>query len=390
VSVRSQVNVPLSKVISTRSAHYARAQSPVIMMQTCPKCGKANQVTRKFCIRCSASLLAPLEKKGTRAVSEARETGKVTTAASLGKSARVAATAPEEAPSPTTKDEWVRPSSVSRDRVRIGERVKPKSELDKAREAFARAEAVGVADEDKDIVETRMMRASEVKELLASSSTEETPSPATPSPPPEPSMASSSATAPRAARPSASAPPKAVGEEARILGQKSAFVSSPEEQKERALRPPEPLAAAVRPAVGAAGSEFKSSRYEQETPHVAETHEDEGLEFEEPVVAQTVEEEAPESVSTVRTPGTGFDIDRVTTCSKCGTVNNIDMFEYPREVYSAMGNARLSQARFFIVQGKYPQAKEVLRIAAALFTRAEDNNGLTLARRLADSLQREG
>ncbi|TFG03817.1 zinc ribbon domain-containing protein, partial [Candidatus Thorarchaeota archaeon] len=26
-------------------------------MQTCPKCGRANDVTRKYCVRCGASLL---------------------------------------------------------------------------------------------------------------------------------------------------------------------------------------------------------------------------------------------------------------------------------------------------------------------------------------------
>jgi hypothetical protein len=185
--------------------------------------------------------------------------------------------------------------------------------------------------------------------------------------------------------------------ESRILGQKSAFVSSPDEETERVLQPPEPLAASVRPAVGAAGSDFKSSRYEEETPveQPAETAEqpaqiDEGaeLQYEEPIVAETVEEETTEAAAAAGSPRAAYDIDRVTTCNKCGSVINIDMYDYPREVYSAMGNSRLSQARFFIVQGKYPEAQEVLRIAGALFTKAEDNNGLTLVRRLVDSLQR--
>jgi hypothetical protein len=151
------------------------------------------------------------------------------------------------------------------------------------------------------------------------------------------------------------------------------------------LRPPEPLAAAVRPAVGEAGSEFKSSRYEEETPAEVPSEIQEGaeLQYEEPTMAETAKPVTEASV------GTSYDVDRVTTCSNCGSVINIDMFDYPREVYAAMGNARLSQARFFIVQGKYAEARNVLNIAGGLFTKAEDTNGLTLAQRLLDSLQRE-
>jgi hypothetical protein len=141
--------------------------------------------------------------------------------------------------------------------------------------------------------------------------------------------------------------------------------------------------------VGEAGSEFKSSRYEEETPmeQPAETQEGAELQYEEPMVAETARPEPAQPVrSTARTV---YDGDRVTTCTNCGSVINIDMYEYPHEVYSAMGNARLSQARFFIVQGKYPEATKVLNIAGALFAKAEDNNGRTLTQRLLDSLQRE-
>jgi hypothetical protein len=353
-------------------------------MQVCPKCGKANQVTRKFCIRCGASLLVPLAKKEAKQPSEPRETGKLTTAATIAKAKAASAEPEEETPSPTTKDEWVRPSSVSRDRVRAGERSRGKSELQKAREAFARAEAVGVADEDTDIVETRMMRASEVRGLLQAAEAESaTPSPAPParaeaSPPVSPPT-------PRAVRPASSVPTEPSDRESRILGQKSSFVSTPEEQAERMLRPPEPLAESVRPAMGVEGSEFKSSRYEEETPTEQPTETQEGaeLQYEEPIGTETVK---PVTAGPARTAS---NVDRVTTCSNCGSVINIDMYEYPHEVYSAMGNARLSQARFFIVQGKYPEARKVLSIAGALFTKAEDNNGVTLVQRLLDSLQRE-
>jgi len=378
----------MRKVITTVSSYAVTTQFLVIVMRVCAKCGKANQETRKFCIRCGASLLAPVSKRGASAASGSPETGKVTTAATIAKAKAASAAAAEEELSTTTKDEWVRPSSVSRDRVRAGERTRGKSELEKAREAFARAEAVGVADEDTGIVETRMMRASEVRELLQSSA-EESETPSAPIAPSESSEAAPSA-ASRVTRPAPPVVEERSERESRILGQKSAFVSPQREQAERVLQPPEPLAAAVRPAVGAAGSEFKSSRYEEETPaeEPAQTQEDAELQYEEPIVAETVEEATVEPAPTAPTPQSAYDIDRVTTCSKCGSVINIDMYDYPREVYSAMGNARLSQARFFIVQGKYPEAQEVLLIATSLFTKAEDKNGLTMVRRLVDSLQR--
>jgi hypothetical protein len=81
--------------------------------------------------------------------------------------------APEEKYSPsdsakaTTDDEWVRPSQVSRDRMRTTSPTTGKSEMEKAREAFARAEGVGIDEADgSGVVETRMLRASEVRELM--------------------------------------------------------------------------------------------------------------------------------------------------------------------------------------------------------------------------------
>ncbi len=53
-------------------------------MKTCPKCGRANDVTRKFCVRCGASLLATAEAAKPKApAAVVPETGRVTTAASL-------------------------------------------------------------------------------------------------------------------------------------------------------------------------------------------------------------------------------------------------------------------------------------------------------------------
>ena len=129
------------------------------MVRTCEKCGKANQPTRKFCIRCGASLIKKEEPKEKAPLP-------ATTAPAAPETP-----APQPAPAPTQAspdDQWVKPSSVSTDRVRsAGGLTKPKSEFEKAKEAFARAETVGIEEADgSGVIETRMLRASEVKELL--------------------------------------------------------------------------------------------------------------------------------------------------------------------------------------------------------------------------------
>lgn len=150
-------------------------------MRTCPKCGRANQPTRKYCIRCG-SLLLSVEPKPktisspseTHATSEPQATASPPPASTTSE-ARV-----------TTNDEWVKPSQVSRDRVRSGGGItKPKSEMEKAREAFAKADKVGIEEEGTGIVETRMLRASEVQELMGDLESQRLvaePQPAAPSP----------------------------------------------------------------------------------------------------------------------------------------------------------------------------------------------------------------
>lgn len=128
-------------------------------MITCAKCGKVNQPTRKFCIRCGSSLLMKTEAPKQMAPAPAPETRTAVGHPLAQKSHTTNGPAPPEKPSVSTGDKWVRPSSVERDRLRTGQRHTEKTELEKAREAFAVA--------DKSDVESRMMRASEVKELMA-------------------------------------------------------------------------------------------------------------------------------------------------------------------------------------------------------------------------------
>ena len=51
-----------------------------------------------------------------------------------------------------------------------------------------------------------------------------------------------------------------------------------------------------------------------------------------------------------------------------------------------MGQARLKNARFFVVQGKYEEAEQNTRIAMSLFSRAEDLDGLIELEALMESL----
>ena len=136
-------------------------------MKTCASCGKANNPTRKYCLRCGKPLYPEKEVKRPAAQPTTTNEQKVDRATKQLEDA-IAPAEPSAHPLPeaTTEDKWVKPSEVSRDRIRSTAPTTGKSEMEKAREAFARAEKVGIADEEGEIVETRMLRASEVQELM--------------------------------------------------------------------------------------------------------------------------------------------------------------------------------------------------------------------------------
>ncbi|MGD9381932.1 MAG: zinc ribbon domain-containing protein, partial [Candidatus Thorarchaeota archaeon] len=177
-------------------------------MKECAKCGKANLPTRKYCLRCGASLISAPKPDAQKPAPEP-----------------VAPETPPKDVSATSDDKWVRPSEVSTDRVRTSA-PKAKSELEKAREAFAKAEEVGIEEADSGIVETRMLRASEVRELLESAAEFEAQPPPMPA---QPEMTEPGAPPPPAAPPMPT--PKTLEEG--ILGAKSSLVDKP-------APPPEP------------------------------------------------------------------------------------------------------------------------------------------------------
>jgi len=340
--------------------------SEVRSLRNCEKCGKANEPTRKFCIRCGASLLKPQKPQAPSAQPkpQAPETGKATV-----DSSKPVQTSTHQKASISTDDKFVKPSEVSKDRVRVAGSSKQKSELDKAREAFAKAESVGIDEaEGSGIVESRMLRASEVRELLegpgAMMGTEEVPPPRM--------MEGSEPLPPEAETMVTPAMPTSKQIEESILGSKSGYVDKP---KQAATQPPPIEAHHKESRVSSQISEdFSSSRYEQEEEISEDTEETGDIAWSSPEPTKKVVDDA---------------IDLVITCPDCGKTINVDMFEYPREVYSAMAAARMKQARFFIVQGKGDEALRVVRIANALYTKAGDKIGIQEIRKLIETLAKK-
>lgn len=126
-------------------------------MRTCAKCGKANDVTRKYCTRCGASLLKTTEEPKSKPSVSIPEVGRVVTGASMMKTEPTEEPSSTEVSSDSDEERIVRPSEVSIDRVRTAERHVEKTEYEKAQEAFA--------DSEKVEPDERMLRVSELQGL---------------------------------------------------------------------------------------------------------------------------------------------------------------------------------------------------------------------------------
>ncbi|MFW9870510.1 MAG: hypothetical protein ACFFFO_01990 [Candidatus Thorarchaeota archaeon] len=196
-------------------------------MRECAKCGRQNQPTRKYCTRCGASLLRVEDEQP-----QASEKQVVT-------KAPAAPAKPQPEVISAAEEPLVRPSKVATDRVRPPERHVEKTELEKAREAFARAEDVGIEEATGEgIVETRMLRASEVRELMDSAAGwAETA-------PPQPT-----ATPDGPETPAAPSMPTPKDIERGILGSKSEYVEKPDPIPEPT--PPQPSVGPVSSPPGA-------------------------------------------------------------------------------------------------------------------------------------------
>lgn len=367
-------------------------------MRICQNCGKANQVTRKYCIRCGKRLVTPSKPSSSKRSEPEPQPARQQVAASETEveDAR-SEPAPEETKTSssnvTSGDEWVKPSEVARNRVRHG-RTARKSELEKAQDAFARGDQALVDDDRPGIIETRMLRASEVHELMKEPEAVVQPEPqAMPKSetPTQGQVESQAETTAQTAtetpaqpqieqKPSSSSHEEEV--ERRILGSESAFVKQQEEAAQaeeisaQQVEEPEPVPRTI-------SSEFQSSRYTQEGAEAAAQSID-AEELDSIPLDETgeFEPQAPPPQREI------FDVESeyVATCPECGNIFGVDRFTYPDTVYKEMGEARLKQARFFVVQGKDGKAQEILRIARSLFEKADDENGLKQVDKLVDSL----
>jgi hypothetical protein len=254
--------------------------------------------------------------------------------------------------------------------------------MEKAREAFAKAESVGIDEPDgSGVIETRMLRASEVKELLEGpglmAGGEDIPAPTM--------MEGSEPLPPEAAHMMPPAGPTSTQIEESILGSKSAYVDQvPEPEPEPVAETPVTPEFSTSSRYGEEGTVpvIEATTAEEPAPPVTETG------FTPAAPAPAAVPEPTPAEPEVKTPGT--EVDLVIACPDCGKVINVDMFEYPKDVYSKMGAARLNQARISVVQGKSDEAMKAVRMARAMYEKADDKKGLKEVLKLVESLAKSG
>jgi hypothetical protein len=126
-------------------------------LKICEKCGKANDVTRKYCTRCGASLLKSADTPASKPSIAIPEVGRVVTGADIERSRETEHTISAQTTIASDEDRDVRPSEVSPDRMRTADRHIEKTEFEKAQETFVSSET---ANPDE-----RMLRASEIREI---------------------------------------------------------------------------------------------------------------------------------------------------------------------------------------------------------------------------------
>jgi hypothetical protein len=199
------LNIHLQQIYIIRFVMFPQSIAEVdIALRECPKCHRQNQPTRKYCTRCGASLIQVADEQPATPEPVVPETPKVIET-------------PSSEPAPAVDEPLVRPSKVATDRVIPPERHVEKTELEKAQEAFAKAEGVGIEEATGDgIVETRMLRASEVRELMDNAASWAETQPAQPSGVME-----------SPEEPASSPMPTSADIEKGILGSKSEFVDKP-------------------------------------------------------------------------------------------------------------------------------------------------------------------
>jgi hypothetical protein len=259
--------------------------------------------------------------------------------------------------------------------VRHFEHSSRESEFEKAKKAFARAEEVGIDEVGEGVIETRMLRASEVKELLegpgAMAGEEHSMAPE------ETGEIPSDIEAPIQA-------PTAEDMEEQILGQYSSYIdreSKTESEHEIIGAPESPIKMSAVDSTG-----FSSARYSGSS---AELKQEETLISEE-VEMPTVPKPPKELVPKDEVDEVGLSVVHVITCPQCKNIITLDGYEYPPEIYSAMAEARMKQAKYLIVQGRELDARKIVKIARILFEKADNGDGLIQLEQLMERLSIDG
>ena len=266
------------------------------------------------------------------------------------------------------QDECVRPSQIVRDRIIVTKYTRVASELEKARRAFARADAIGIKKETAGIVETRMVRASEIPELMRKArERKKTPIRETPD---MDAMRTIELVSGKAMTEETLTPAREAAER-KMLGTLSTYVAPDRTDSPSSPALTEDTALSAEDQVRQFAS-FSSSRYEAAPSEPMLEHQTDSTPA---VKVPLVWELGPETPPKGRVIATTPQVKSV-SAPEAGT------FEYPRAVYKAMGSARLEQARRLVAAGRKEEAQRAAYISRTFFELARDEAGITLVDRL--------
>jgi hypothetical protein len=246
----------------------------------------------------------------------------------------------------STDDNFVKPSKIARDRIRSSRTHRiAASEMDKAKHAFERAEEVGIVESGTGVIETRMLRASEVRELLSDWGTSEQTESSTVAEPPN----------------THSLPDRQEEMEQRFLGSQSALTNLGYSEKQQAR------SSALQ--VTTPSDDFSSTLYQTE-----ESQQKQEQVSKERKLGSTVK--AKSGIPSESTDVSAETPPWAVICPDCGKVMISDLYDYPNDVYSQMGDARLKQAKYLFIQGKPEEALKAARFSRLFFEKAKDERGL--------------
>ena len=311
-------------------------------------------LTRKYCMNCGASLLTYGRKQESTKKYSVLHDSRIITRRPPTIRREPEDTKPWDSFEISTDDNFVKPSEIAKDRIRhLRTPRTADSELEKARLAFERADAVGIDESGTGVIETRMLRASEVRELLGDwGPTEEQIESST--------IVDSSPQPPSHLHPSE---PTREEMEQHFLGSQSALTNLGYTEKQEIEAPVSHVARS--------SDDFSSTLY----------HTDHSQHIPEPETSERVELKPTMEVQGSELPSESIDVSAESTpwtviCPDCGKTMHSDLYEYPTEVYSQMGNARLKQAKYLFIQGKPDEARKAARLSRLLFEKAKDERGM--------------